>query len=205
MTFFTCLDVANFFVWLFNNKFDNIFDFSPMKLQKLTFLAQGWYLALYDEALFPDDFEAWQYGPVNKDLYYVYKSYGKTNILIDIEKPDLPFHVEKFLERIAEAFFHLDAIVLSGITHKQDTPWRIVRQGLESSQKSNSIIDKELIRNYYTTLINDYEENEGEDLFIAKFIDFLVDDSAKNFDKLIPYTKDMIEEDRELLRGVIDL
>ena len=31
-----------------------------MKLQKLLYFMQGWYLSLYDKPLFDEDFEAWE-------------------------------------------------------------------------------------------------------------------------------------------------
>ena len=37
---------------------------STMKLQKLLYFAQGWSLAITNEPLFEDDFEAWSSGPV---------------------------------------------------------------------------------------------------------------------------------------------
>lgn len=42
---------------------------SPRKLQKLTYLSQGWSLALTDEPIFSEDFEAWKHGPINRELF----------------------------------------------------------------------------------------------------------------------------------------
>ena len=42
---------------------------SPHKLQKLTYLSQGWSLALTGQPIFPEDFEAWKRGPINRELF----------------------------------------------------------------------------------------------------------------------------------------
>jgi len=42
---------------------------SPHKLQKLTYLSQGWSLALTDKPIFSEDFEAWAHGPINRELF----------------------------------------------------------------------------------------------------------------------------------------
>lgn len=42
---------------------------SPHKLQKLTYLSQGWSLALTDKPIFSEDFEAWRHGPINRELF----------------------------------------------------------------------------------------------------------------------------------------
>lgn len=42
---------------------------SPHKLQKLTYLSQGWSLALTGQPIFPEDFEAWKHGPINRELF----------------------------------------------------------------------------------------------------------------------------------------
>ena len=46
---------------------------TPLKLQKILYYAQGYYLAMYDEALFPEDFQAWAHGPANEQIYEKYK------------------------------------------------------------------------------------------------------------------------------------
>lgn len=42
---------------------------SPRKLQKLTYLSQGWSLTLTGKPIFSEDFEAWKHGPINRELF----------------------------------------------------------------------------------------------------------------------------------------
>lgn len=194
-----CIDVANYFIWLANHEFSDVSDFSPIKLQKVTFSAQGWYLGLYGEPLFQEDFQAWKYGPVYPPLYFEHKKFGKNRIVCDFECPDIAFDKERFLKGIAHNFFHIDPNVLSGMTHKEGSPWKITRKNLSSKEHSNEVIPKELIKEYYEKLINDSDENDGESDIIAQFLDFLANDAEINFDKMIPYTEDMLEKDKRLL------
>jgi len=55
-------------------------DLSPMKLQKLLFFAQIWYLKWHDEPLIDDIFFRWQHGPVIPSLYHEFKHYGAKTI-----------------------------------------------------------------------------------------------------------------------------
>ena len=42
-----------------------------LKLQKLIYYAQAWFLALHDEALFDDPIEAWVHGPVVPEVFSI--------------------------------------------------------------------------------------------------------------------------------------
>ncbi len=54
--------VANCFLDLANKENKEI---TPLKIQKLVYIAHGWFLAVTDKPLVDDEFvEAWQYGPV---------------------------------------------------------------------------------------------------------------------------------------------
>lgn len=110
-----------------------------------------------------------------------------------------------YLSRSADIFLPRNAYVLSAITHKADTPWKVVRGDLPTGASCNKVIPKALIKNYYHDLINDTEDNQGEDAILSQFLDFLVEDAENNFDNLIPYTDDMLQKDKYLLKGVVDL
>lgn len=57
--------IANFFID--RHKRHGI---SPLKLQKLIYMAHGWHLALLDKPLVEDEApEAWKFGPVFASVY----------------------------------------------------------------------------------------------------------------------------------------
>lgn len=49
---------------------------TQLKLQKILYYIQGKYLALYRKPLFPENIEAWTYGPVVREVYVKYVSNG---------------------------------------------------------------------------------------------------------------------------------
>ena len=75
-------DVAKFFIGLANEQAEqNQGDLmTNLRLQKLLYFAQGWYLARYGKPLFSDEIEAWTYGPVVPEVYQTYKPNGKDGI-----------------------------------------------------------------------------------------------------------------------------
>ncbi|PIT12209.1 hypothetical protein BGI30_02895 [Snodgrassella alvi] len=112
-------------------------DMTPMKIQKLVYYAQAWYLKLYQAPLIDEYFSRWHYGPVIPSLYHNLKINGDTvvknklgNILIkdgnvqyispSIEDSD----VIAFLDKILEIYGKYTALQLSNMTHQKGTAWK---------------------------------------------------------------------------------
>lgn len=72
------MTVANAFVK--RAKEGKVRSLTPMKLQKLLYYLQSWYLVRTDEILIDDTFHRWTYGPVIPSLYYEFKEYGAQSI-----------------------------------------------------------------------------------------------------------------------------
>ncbi|MBP0030303.1 Panacea domain-containing protein [Roseofilum sp. Guam] len=140
----SCFDIADYFIWLANETGSFI---SNLTLQKLVYYAQAWHLALYDEPLFAEDFEAWIHGPVIPSLYQEYKSFGWRPILKDAN-PELPENIVQFLDELAQEYFACNGYELEQMTHFED-PWNWAREGLPPDEPSNEIIQKEWMWEYY--------------------------------------------------------
>ncbi len=140
----SCLDIANYFIWLANETGSFI---SNLKLQKLVYYAQAWHLALREKPLFEEDFQAWIHGPVILVLYQKYKAFRWQPILKDTEM-QLPDNVVKFLDEVAQEYFACNAYELEQMTHVED-PWNRARGNLPPDVPSNAIIKKEWMREYY--------------------------------------------------------
>jgi uncharacterized phage-associated protein len=140
----TCFDIAEYFIWLANETGCFI---SNLKLQKLVYYAQAWHLAIRDEPLFQEDFQAWIHGPVIPDLYHRYKQFGWRPIDEEVN-PSLPENVFAFLEDVANEYFACDAYALEQMTHVED-PWLWAREGLPMDAPSNEVIRKEWMKEYY--------------------------------------------------------
>ena len=125
---------------------------SPMKLQKLCYYAQGYSLATGKE-LFPDDFQAWQHGPVVPELYQQYKHFQWRQITDEIELPNETFL--GFLRDIVSAYGRYDGAALSTMTHREQ-PWLETRGNLDELEGSTEVIPKDRLRAYFESKLKVY-------------------------------------------------
>jgi uncharacterized phage-associated protein len=129
-----------------------------MKLQKLVYCLHGWHLAITGNPAIDGEFEAWPYGPVEEDLYHLFKAYRNKPITTYAQSWDgdeqkafvvAPSGNKEFydiLNFVAERYMLFSATQLSAMTHKAGTPWSITRDsGL-------SVIGNDLIRDHFRTL-----------------------------------------------------
>jgi uncharacterized phage-associated protein len=65
--------VANYFLELGNAEAHPI---TPMAIQKFVYFAHGWMLAVYGRQLITQRVEAWDFGPVIRELYNEFKKFG---------------------------------------------------------------------------------------------------------------------------------
>ena len=145
-------DVANFFLKIVDR--DSGSTITPLKLQKILYYAQGYYLANYDKPLFKEDFQAWAHGPANEGIYDKYKS-CKYNT-IPMPKEDLPLmddELNDFLNDIWQTFGIYDGKYLEEQTHKE-SPWIEARKGYAPGEKCHEILTKESMKRFFKTVIN---------------------------------------------------
>lgn len=122
---------------------------SPMKLQKLCYYAQGFHMAYNGTTLFDEDFEAWQHGPVIRELYNEYRAYGWKPIDKEItEGFDIESEEDNFLNEIVNSFGSYEGSTLSLMTH-EETPWIDARGDLSSTESSTSPISKKSLLDYF--------------------------------------------------------
>lgn len=114
-----------------------------LQLQKLVYIAHGFYLAFFDQPLLNESPQAWQYGPVIPGLYHKLKRYGLDPIkrkiagygTVEDEEAEL------LLRAIWMSYGNLPATTLSQMTHVEGTPWSQTPQG--------SFISDVVIQEYY--------------------------------------------------------
>ncbi|RWD79743.1 Panacea domain-containing protein [Mesorhizobium sp.] len=126
-----------------------------LKVQKLVYYADAWFLANYDRSLISDDFEAWAHGPVVRSVYEKYRDCGY--IALEPEKPRA-IHAEVLpvLEAVHREYGQFSAKRLEGLTHHED-PWKLTRGDLAPEAKCTRSIDKLLMRNFYAAKIGKKE------------------------------------------------
>lgn len=118
-----------------------------LKLQKILYFAQAYYLAKLGKALFSDEIKAWEYGPVVPKVYKKYKYYESNPILSPEDKSSLSIEDKKNIQKIWSTFGGYSASRLVNIAHAH-TPWK------EAYESNSKIISHKTIKEYYTPLLN---------------------------------------------------
>jgi uncharacterized phage-associated protein len=124
---------------------------SNLKLQKLVYYSQAWYLALKDKPLFNDPIEAWVHGPVVPKLYRRFRKYGWQPIDGTIQAPQFTNGTEKHLVEVFSVYGQFSAWDLERMTH-QEEPWRKARIGLLPDEEGHAKIDLDDMRQFYQKL-----------------------------------------------------
>jgi len=125
---------------------------SNLKLQKLLYYAQAWYLAFYNEPLFTGKIEAWVHGPVVREVFRTYKKYEWKPITEQVSKVALA-KVQQHLDEVIRVYGKFDAVDLERMTH-QEAPWRDARGALAPDEPSNRVITHEAMKKFYTARLN---------------------------------------------------
>ena len=132
--------------------FLSISSMTHKKLQKLCYYAKAWYLALYDENLIPESFEAWVHGAVQPDLYQKYKAYGFNYIPQVFDTSNIPEEFLSFAREIYESYGDLDGDELERINHRED-PWINARGELKPWQNCDNTISEDDMKAYYRAMM----------------------------------------------------
>lgn len=127
---------------------------TPLKLQKLMFYADAWFLALYGEELTDERFQAWVHGPVALSQYHRFKENQWRPILDEIKKPEFDERKTKHLKEILDVFGTETGPALEMMTHSE-TPWIEARAGIPDDEPSNAYISKETTKKFYAALGKD--------------------------------------------------
>lgn len=137
---YSAMAVANAFIK--RAKEGGLRDLSPMKLQKLMFYAQSWFLKYRNmQPLMDDSFCRWTYGPVIPSLYHEFKHYGASPIAdfgshvtrdesggFRITKPVIPdtdTDAWWFIDEVIRVYGGFSGAQLSNLTHNAGTAWSV--------------------------------------------------------------------------------
>jgi uncharacterized phage-associated protein len=180
---YRALDIARYIIAVAYENGDII---TNLKLQKLLYYAQAWYMVHHDgKKLFNDDIEAWKHGPVVRSIYDKYKRYG--NGLIDKEElcEDNAFGLAQcdceFINGFLSEFMQYTASVLVNMIHRED-PWLDAFD--KDDQMHSDVISPDSMYRFYKDMYELetlFEENEEE--FYKKII------KERENDPVIPMNK----------------
>ncbi|MCI9844160.1 Panacea domain-containing protein [Flavobacterium pectinovorum] len=122
---------------------------SNLKLQKMLYYMQGFFIAVFDKRLFDNEIEAWQYGPVVRDAYYYFKDFGAGAITLkgDEQIVELSYEEEELFKEVMTEYGQFSAIKLMNLTHSE-LPWKKVFH-----ENPQGEISYDLLREYFKTQI----------------------------------------------------
>ncbi|WP_308511034.1 type II toxin-antitoxin system antitoxin SocA domain-containing protein [uncultured Treponema sp.] len=124
-----------------------------LKLQKLLYYAQAWYMVNNNATpLFNDEIQSWQFGPVVPSVYNRMKVFKYKPISLELKEKDFETmnkNQKDFIEDFCNYFLHFSATELVSMTHNE-TPW------VDAFKKgSRTKIDVNTMYIYYKNLLND--------------------------------------------------
>lgn len=148
---YTAENVAKYLIYLASQAFvgDNKEreGITNLKLQKVLYFAQAYYLSKIGKPLFSDNIEAWEYGPVVPSVYRKFRPNGSNPIICEEDKSSLSLEDKETLKKVWETFGGYSASRLVDITHAH-IPWQ------EASQSASKIISQKAIKDYYAPMLN---------------------------------------------------
>lgn len=136
---------------------------TTMKLQKLVYYAQAWSLVWDGHPLFSEPIEAWDRGPVVRELFERHRGALWIDTLPIGGSSELDPLARETVDAVLERYGDTSPEILSELTHSE-APWQ------ETHKKGNSHqIPLALMRSYYDNLLRDLElaaathEDEGQE------------------------------------------
>ncbi len=123
----SAINVARYVIDYSNKKGYGI---SNLKLQKILYFIQAYFLIKYDKCCFKDKIDAWDIGPVIPNVYNQYKHFGGNNILIKTTNTGL-LEGFKDIQTVVDVFKDFSATDLTKLTQSQ-LPWKVAYKEAEN-------------------------------------------------------------------------
>ncbi|MGH6849398.1 MAG: Panacea domain-containing protein [Methylocella sp.] len=133
---------------------------SNLAINKVLFFLHASYLVHFGRPLVSAKIEAWEYGPVFREIYHAFKIFNDKPItsratrinagtgLREVCKLVLPAADAEFLRQAVAAYIHIAPSALVTLSHKPGGPWDKVWNH-EGRVNSSMKISDELIQSWY--------------------------------------------------------
>ena len=96
---------------------------TQLRLQKLLYYCQGWYLAWYGDPLFAERIEAWKHGPVVPEVWRSLGAQGREPLSLPSETTALPEQATAAIDQVWSHYRKYSAFGLMELAHRE-APWR---------------------------------------------------------------------------------
>ena len=126
---------------------------TTMKLQKLLYYCQAWYLVWNERPLFRENIEAWANGPVIRELYNFHKGlFTITESMMNLGNPNrLSKDQMDDVDSVLKAYAPQSSQWLIEQTHLEK-PWQDARRGLSPNERGHVVITHAAMAEYYSSL-----------------------------------------------------
>lgn len=147
--------------------FEQIYEITPLALQKILYFIQGIYMVFYDKPLYEEDCCAWVHGPVFENVYEMFKTFKYNPIddnrfvLLKNRFQELSEPERRVIDLVINTFGMYSGKALETITHHEE-PWKQARAGYLSTEPSHVVIEKDSIRRYYKNISKSYDLGSTE-------------------------------------------
>lgn len=146
--------------YVFYNAEDQYKRITNLKLQKILYYIEGYFMAKYGYSLYPALIEAWRFGPVLPSVYYEYSIFGADPIVLseeEMSKAEADFKSSikdskqrALINHVIDKKMNMDVWQLVEATHRE-APWKdaIAKQ---DGNESPVIITKRKMMEYFKSL-----------------------------------------------------
>jgi uncharacterized phage-associated protein len=147
--------------------FEQIYEITPLALQKILYFIQGIYMVFYDKPLYEEDCCAWVHGPVFENVYEMFKTFKYNPIddnrfvLLKNRFQELSEPERRVIDLVINTFGMYSGKALETITHHEE-PWKQARTGYLSTEPSHVVIEKDSIRRYYKNISKSFDLGSTE-------------------------------------------
>lgn len=168
-----CKSVADYFLVLVDR--ENGDSITQLKLQKLMYFAQGMHLKLYNKPLFQEEIEAWEHGPVVKEIRKLYGSHGSSAIFApeEIDFEEYSNDQKHLIYGVYHSWGQKSAGDLVRETHEHPT-WK-------NHVTFSEVIPKEEIVNFFKSHIHINDSRFKHNAVTHNEIEFIEDEWMMNY------------------------
>ena len=150
-------------------------DITPLQLQKLLYYTQAIYMVNYNKTLFPEKCQAWEFGPVYKNVYDVFKEFkynpieDKRFIFFKNNHQSLSENDKHIIDMVINTFGMYSGKTLTSLTHRE-SPWNEVYD--DTVNFHSEVITNESIKKYFVRMAKNFNfsTEEGINSYITELL-----------------------------------
>lgn len=140
-------------------------ELTQIDIQKICYFLHGHYLQTHGRPLVATEFEAWEYGPVQRALYGAFKRFEGEPITMlavafdpirrrNVELPHISDNsVIDTIEKYLPYYLEIPSFELVNMTHRPGTPWSRTIADAETHVNVGMRIDNATIRSHFEGIV----------------------------------------------------